>query len=194
MNDTAEAGFNIEPKSEDSMDTWTIRLFGFDADSNLSQDLLVLGLEHIELEMRFPEQYPFEPPFVRVVRPRFKRQTGFVMNGALCMELLTKDGWNPINDIESVIVSVRSLLVVGDGRLEAAYNLSETKYNALLAASEETAKEQHQSAAAAAESAEAHRRQDDDDSDNENDKLGDKKSSSGSKRQQKNSAGESRRT
>lgn len=191
--DTAKAGFSLEPSAEDSMDKWSIKLFQFDADSNLAKDMLVLGLEHVELEMSFPDQYPFEPPFVRVVRPRFKRQTGFVMNGALCMELLTKDGWNPINDIESVIVSVRSLLVVGDGRLEAAYNLSETKYNALLAASEETAKEQHQSAAAA-ESAEAHRRQDDDDSDNENDKLDDKKSSSGSKRQRKNSVGESRRT
>jgi ubiquitin-conjugating enzyme E2 Q len=52
------------------------------------------------------------------------------------MELLTKDGWNPVNDIESVIVSVRSLLVVGDGRLEAAHNLSEQKYSALLAESE----------------------------------------------------------
>lgn len=45
-----------------------------------------------------------------------------------------KDGWNPINDIESVIVSIRSLLVVGDGRLEAAVALPEEKYNSLLVA------------------------------------------------------------
>ena len=64
--------------------------------------------------------------------PRFKRQTGFVMNGALCMELLTKDGWNPVNDIESVIVSIRSLLVVGDGRLQAAINMPEHKRQAIL--------------------------------------------------------------
>jgi ubiquitin-conjugating enzyme E2 Q len=37
-----------------------------------------------------------------------------------------------VNDIESVIVSVRSLLVVGDGRLEAAYNIPEKRYNELL--------------------------------------------------------------
>jgi ubiquitin-conjugating enzyme E2 Q len=59
------------------------------------------------------------------------------MSGAICMELLTKDGWNPINDIESVIVSIRSLLVVGDGRLEAAANLPEKKYAALLATAQE---------------------------------------------------------
>jgi len=130
--DTKEAGFSLAPQSEDSMDNWTIKLFQFDKDSNLAKDMLVLGQDHIELEMKFPDQYPFEPPFVRVVKPRFKKQTGFVMNGALCMELLTKDGWNPINDIESVIVSVRSLLVVGDGRLQAAADLSESRYEGLL--------------------------------------------------------------
>ena len=55
------------------------------------------------------------------------------MNGALCMELLTNEGWNPINDIESVIVSIRSLLVVGDGRVEAAADMTEKKREALLA-------------------------------------------------------------
>ncbi|KAL3916831.1 MAG: hypothetical protein SGILL_005002 [Bacillariaceae sp.] len=135
--DTEEAGFSLAPKSEDSMELWTIKLFQFDPDSNLAKDMMVLRMEHIELEMKFPDQYPFEPPFVRVVKPRFKRQTGFVMNGALCMELLTKDGWNPINDIESVIVSIRSLLVVGDGRLEAAEKLSEERYEALLNAAQE---------------------------------------------------------
>jgi ubiquitin-protein ligase len=88
--DTVEAGFSLQPAEEDCMSKWTIKLFQFDEDSNLAKDMLVLGLDNIELEMSFPEQYPFEPPFVRVSRPRFKRQTGFVMNGALCMELLTK--------------------------------------------------------------------------------------------------------
>ena len=140
--DTDETGFSLKPSKEDSMDKWTIRLFQFDDDSHLAKDMLVLGLDSIEMEMSFPDQYPFEPPFVRVVQPRFKRQTGFVMNGAICMELLTKDGWNPVNDIESVIVSVRSLLVVGEGRLEAAYNLPESKYNSLLEAADALKKEQ----------------------------------------------------
>uniref|UniRef100_A0A7S3L5E8 UBC core domain-containing protein n=1 Tax=Amphora coffeiformis TaxID=265554 RepID=A0A7S3L5E8_9STRA len=132
--DTSETGFMLEPAVEDQMDQWKICLFQFDEDSMLAKDLAVLGVDSVELEMSFPEQYPFSPPFVRVVRPRFKRQTGFVMNGALCMELLTSDGWNPVNDIESVIVSIRSLLVVGEGRLEAASNMSPTQYAAALEA------------------------------------------------------------
>jgi ubiquitin-protein ligase len=136
--DTEKAGFDLEPV-EDDMGKWRIRVFQFDPDSNLAKDMLVLSVSHIELEMTFPDDYPFQPPFVRVVRPRFKRQTGFVMSGAICMELLTKDGWNPVNDIESVIVSIRSLLVVGDGRLEAAASLPEKKYEAYLAAAKEAA-------------------------------------------------------
>jgi ubiquitin-conjugating enzyme E2 Q len=132
MADTKEAGFSLQPRDEDSMDKWCIKLLGFDEDSNLAKDLVVCGMDHVELEMSFPDQYPFEPPFVRVVKPRFKRQTGFVMSGALCMELLTKEGWNPINDIESVIVSIRSLMVVGDGRLQAAVDMPEGDYAKVL--------------------------------------------------------------
>jgi ubiquitin-conjugating enzyme E2 Q len=130
--DTNEAGFSLAPSNDDSMDKWCIKLFGFDEDSNLAKDLLVCGVDHVELEMSFPDQYPFEPPFVRVVKPIFKKQTGFVMSGALCMELLTKDGWNPINDIESVIVSIRSLMVVGDGRLQAAVDMGNEEYEKVL--------------------------------------------------------------
>merc|ERR1719223_823367 len=95
----------------------------------------------VELEMTFPDQYPFEPPFVRVTKPKFKRQTGFVMNGAICMELLTTDGWNPVNDIESVIVSIRSLMVVGNGRLQAAVDMGQDAYKKVLAGVLERKKE-----------------------------------------------------
>jgi ubiquitin-protein ligase len=39
------------------------------------------------------------------------------------MELLTTDGWNPVNDIESVIVYIQYLLVVENDRLEVATHL-----------------------------------------------------------------------
>jgi hypothetical protein len=41
MQDNEESGFHLEPKNEDSMDKWTIRLFKFDEDSTLNEDLLV---------------------------------------------------------------------------------------------------------------------------------------------------------
>ena len=33
----------------------------------------------IELEMKFPKDYPMNPPFVRILRPRFQFLTGTVM-------------------------------------------------------------------------------------------------------------------
>jgi ubiquitin-conjugating enzyme E2 Q len=55
-----------------------------------------------------------------------------VINGAICMELLSPDGWNPINSVESVIVSIQSHLVIGRGRLAAAKELGDQKRNLLL--------------------------------------------------------------
>jgi len=56
------------------------------------------------------------------------------------MELLTNEGWNPVNDIESVIVSIRSLLVVGDGRLSAAVQIdSEPNTESSMSARKESA-------------------------------------------------------
>lgn len=137
MTDTA--GFSMEPTNEDQMEVWTIQLFDFDDDSQLHKDMLVLEMESVELEMTFPDQYPFEPPFVRVVRPRFKG--GFIINGAICMELLTKDGWNPVNDIESVIVSIRSHLCLGNGRLLAAIQMGKGDYDAALVRAQAERKE-----------------------------------------------------
>jgi hypothetical protein len=49
MDNTAEQGFKMEPTSEDIMDLWTIKLFGFDKGSNLNKDMDILGLENVEL-------------------------------------------------------------------------------------------------------------------------------------------------
>ena len=54
--DTDKAGFTLVPSSEDSMDNWTIKLFQFDEDSKLAQDMKVLSVPCIELEMKFPDQ------------------------------------------------------------------------------------------------------------------------------------------
>ena len=72
-------------------------------------------------------QYPFLPPFVQIVRPRFVRGTGNVIDGAICMELLTAQGWSPANSVESVIISIQAHLVVGKGRLDAAVKLGDER-------------------------------------------------------------------
>ncbi|XP_062998845.1 ubiquitin-conjugating enzyme E2 Q2 isoform X3 [Elgaria multicarinata webbii] len=77
----------------DSLYEWHVKLLKVDPDSPLHSDLQVLkekeGVEFILLNFSFKDNFPFDPPFVRVVSPVLTG--GYVLGGgALCMELLTK--------------------------------------------------------------------------------------------------------
>nr|CAD7453024.1 unnamed protein product [Timema tahoe] len=63
------------------------------------------------------ETYPFEPPFVRVVHPIISG--GYVLvGGAICMELLTKQGWSSAYTVEAVIMQISATLVKGKARIQ----------------------------------------------------------------------------
>ncbi|XP_056008721.1 ubiquitin-conjugating enzyme E2 Q1-like isoform X1 [Ostrea edulis] len=88
----------------------------------------------INLEMMFPGDYPMSPPFVRVTTPRFKFLIGHVtIGGSICMEMLTKSGWTPTNDIENILVQIRcEILSDPNAQLDlnnanTAYTMSEAK-------------------------------------------------------------------
>ncbi len=62
------------------------------------------------------KSYPFDPPFVRILYPVI--DNGFVFKGgAICMELLTKQGWSSCYDVESVIMQISATLVKGRARV-----------------------------------------------------------------------------
>ena len=63
----------------------------------------------IKLEFNFPPDYPFRPPFVRVVEPVL--YDGNVHHGgALCLEFLTTDSWNATWSLESTVIQIISAL------------------------------------------------------------------------------------
>jgi len=67
--------------------------------------------------MLFKDNFPYEPPFVRLVSPIISN--GFVLGGgAICMELLTKQGWSSAYSIESVILQIAATLVKGKARVQ----------------------------------------------------------------------------
>ncbi|CAN8005277.1 unnamed protein product, partial [Ixodes hexagonus] len=77
----------------DSLYEWNVKLLLVDPDSPLHSDMTLLkekeGKDHILLNILFKENYPFEPPFIRVVNPMISG--GYVLGGgAICMELLTR--------------------------------------------------------------------------------------------------------
>ncbi|KAL1492075.1 hypothetical protein ABEB36_012570 [Hypothenemus hampei] len=105
----------------DSLYEWNVRLMSVDPDSPLSHDLQMLkekeGKDCILLNMLFKDTYPFEPPFVRVVHPIISG--GYVLvGGAICMELLTKQGWSSAYTVEAVIMQISATLVKGKARIQ----------------------------------------------------------------------------
>jgi len=108
---------------DDSLYEWNVKLFVVDSDSPLHEDLKQLkekeGRDHILLHIRFKENYPFEPPFVRVVSPIISG--GYVLGGgAICMELLTKQGWSSAYTVEAIILQISATLVKGKARIQFA--------------------------------------------------------------------------
>ena len=111
--EASQFGLDGNPRG-DNLFIWDIKLKDFPVESKLGKHLKEYSEKFkrepvIELEMQFPHDYPMTPPFVRVVRPRFKFLTGHItIGGSICMEMLTKSGWRPINDIEMILVQIRS--------------------------------------------------------------------------------------
>ncbi|KAK4162250.1 ubiquitin-conjugating enzyme E2 Q2 [Cladorrhinum sp. PSN259] len=110
-----ELGWYIDFDQITNLFQWIVELHSFDASLPLALDMKAAKVTSIVAEVRFPKDYPWSPPFLRIIRPRFlpfmNGGGGHVtIGGALCMELLTTTGWSPANSIESVFVQVRMAL------------------------------------------------------------------------------------
>lgn len=114
--DTRRDGFIAEP-TDDNLYIWTVRLY-FDEDAGqIAKDLEKVPSDHVQLEFRFPSEYPSVPPIVRVVAPYIVG--GHVApHGGICMELLTTSGWAPVNSIDVVCIQIRTMLLHGNARID----------------------------------------------------------------------------
>ena len=107
-----ELGWFIDRELISNVYQWIVELHSFESHLPLAKDLKQKGLKSVVTEIRFGKDYPMSPPFVRVIRPRFMSfmQGGgghVTAGGALCMELLTNNGWSAVSNIESVLLQVR---------------------------------------------------------------------------------------
>lgn len=114
--DTTKFGYEVET-IDDNLYKWEARLFGFEGD--LAKDMKKRNVTAIKLELTFPKDYPFSPPFIRVREPRFQFHTGHVtIGGSICMQALTKSGWSSAFDCESILVQIRTEMMAGGARLD----------------------------------------------------------------------------
>ncbi|KAJ4982919.1 polymerase [Stagonosporopsis vannaccii] len=116
-----ELGWHIDEDRIENVYQWIAELHSFDPMLPLAQDMKRYDLKSVVLELRFGKDYPMAPPFVRVIRPRFISFAAgggghVTAGGAMCMELLTNDGWSAASSIESVLVQVRMAMTSLDPR------------------------------------------------------------------------------
>lgn len=116
QNSKTDPVFTVE-LVDDNLFEWHVKLYKVDNDSELGNDMKDLGITYILLHLIFPENFPFAPPFMRVISPRIEK--GFVMEGgAICMELLTPRGWASAYTVEAVIMQFAASVVKGQGRIQ----------------------------------------------------------------------------
>lgn len=102
-------------------------------DSPLGKDMDQMGIETIKMEVRLPGNYPFEPPFIRVLSPKFAFRKGHItVGGSVCIDLLTKQRWVPSLNIPNIMITIVQNMITGDGRLEPGgknyvYSLKESQ-------------------------------------------------------------------
>lgn len=116
QNSRSDPIFTVE-LVDDNLYEWHVKLHKIDTESDLGGDMKEVGITYILLHLIFPENFPFAPPFMRVISPRIEK--GFVMEGgAICMELLTPRGWASAYTVEAVIMQFAASVVKGQGRIQ----------------------------------------------------------------------------
>ena len=101
--------YSAEPITDQDIYIWNVILYNID---NTNREL--------NIRLHFPEDYPFQPPFVYVYSPQII--SNYVFNdGSICMELITKDGWATGTTIHTLVMSLKALLDTGNVRLTDDY-------------------------------------------------------------------------
>ncbi|XP_061421556.1 ubiquitin-conjugating enzyme E2Q-like protein 1 [Lethenteron reissneri] len=115
LNRLSEEVLSVE-LVDDNLFEWNVKLYQIDRDSALWQDMRETGVDGVLLNLAFPENFPFSPPFMRVLSPRI--ENGYVLDGgAICMELLTPRGWSSAYTVEAVVRQFAASLIKGQGRI-----------------------------------------------------------------------------
>ncbi|KAM0708217.1 hypothetical protein Q7P35_004867 [Cladosporium inversicolor] len=140
-NSLVSLGWSIDTEKIENVYQWIVELHSFHTFSikgkllPLVEDMKKAGITSIVLEIRFGPDFPFSPPYIRVIRPRFLPFTQgggghIVIGGAMCMELLTNSGWSSVMSMENVLLQVRMAIASEPfARLEGKGKVANDRHN-----------------------------------------------------------------
>ena len=143
-SNTDELGFTAVPINFNIFH-WQIKIFKFDEKSEMYKDLQeykkLTKRDYVEMEFLFPPNYPYIPPFVRVVQPRFAFHSGHItVGGSICTDVLTMESWSPLYETETLMYNILSEIQNGEPRIDfnnlLPYSLSEAEDNYVRVAGE----------------------------------------------------------
>ena len=131
-----EFHFYIKPEEQENMSNINLFITRLtpEQDTPIEKQMATLKIPHLHMEIRVPENYPFSPPFVRFITPKFAFRTGHItIGGSICMELLTNQGWIATCTLENLLRQIILQIQLGGAVIDEtasstfSYNLQEAQ-------------------------------------------------------------------
>ncbi|RYP54731.1 hypothetical protein DL768_000555 [Monosporascus sp. mg162] len=104
INNSIPPGISLV--SADNLEEWYLDI------QVLDQNPLYAGQTY-RLKFKFNDKYPIEPPevtFVKLENRPIPMHPHIYSNGIICLDLLGNQGWSPVQSVESVCMSIQSML------------------------------------------------------------------------------------
>lgn len=121
-------GLTVKLAEPDIYEKWLVYLEPKYLDNPvMAEQMKKLNIPYIEMEIIFPEKFPFEALFPRIIKPCMQQGSYITRGGTFCLDLLYSK-WAPALKFESILLAIKNLMVEGKARIDEANYDTPYKY------------------------------------------------------------------